>query len=356
MVARHIPALLVFITLFSTSGSRFAAQENDTHIRVVVNLVQLNVAVTDNKGNYITGLRPQDFAITEDGIHETMATFAEGNESERRLVDPSELAKSRGKSSASESESASTAQGSSSDSQSLGSLVAGANVFILFDTSNYMYRGFVFAQDAIADFVRSLESANRIAFYSYSRDLSRGASLTTDRAKVLHAVRTTVAGDEAALYNTLLLTLKDAAQYPGRRVVVVFSNGPDNFSVVPPEDVAELAQSAGVSIYMISTREAQLEPVSTAVFERMTAATGGKAYFSKSWRDEKRAFASIQDDLAHLYYLSYYPQANMNRGWRNITVKLVGGKLKKYHVRTRNGYRPQPNRFTADAASGSGSE
>ena len=86
-----------------------------------------------------------------------------------------------------------------------------------------------------------------------------------------------------------------------------FSNGPDNFSVVPPEDVAELAQSAGVSIYMISTREAQLEPVSTAVFERMTAATGGKAYFSKSWRDEKRAFASIQDDLAHLYYLTLLP-------------------------------------------------
>jgi Ca-activated chloride channel homolog len=354
MVARQVSAFLVFVTLFSTSGSHFAAQENDAHIRVVVNLVQLNVAVTDNKGNYITGLKPQDFAITEDGIHETMATFAEGNESERRLVDPSELAKSSDKSSASETESTPSAQGSSADSsQSLGSLVAGANVFILFDTSNYMYRGFVFAQDAIADFVRSLESANRIAFYSYSRDLSRGAALTSDRAKVLHAVRTTVAGDEAALYNTLLLTLKDAAQYPGRRVVVVFSNGPDNFSVVPPEDVAELAQSAGVSIYMISTREAQLEPVSTAVFERMTAATGGKAYFSKSWRDEKRAFASIQDDLAHLYYLSYYPQANMNRGWRNITVKLVGSKLKKYHVRTRNGYRPQPNRFTADSASGS---
>jgi len=350
MVARYVSVLLVFVTLFSTSGSHFAAQENDAHIRVVVNLVQLNVAVTDNKGNYITGLKPQDFSITEDGIHESMATFAEGNESERRLVDPSELAKSSDKTFASESD---AAQGSSSNSsQSLGTLVAGANVFILFDTSNYMYRGFVFAQDAIADFVRSLESANRIAFYSYSRDLSRGAALTSDRAKVLHAVRTTVAGDEAALYNTLLLTLKDAAQFPGRRVVVVFSNGPDNFSVVPPEDVAELAQSAGVSIYMISTREAQLEPVSTAVFERMTAATGGKAYFSKSWRDEKRAFASIQDDLAHLYYLSYYPQANMNRGWRNITVKLVGSKLKKYHVRTRNGYRPQPNRFTADTASG----
>ena len=72
--------------------------------------------------------------------------------------------------------------------------------------------------------------------------------------------------------------------------MVVFSNGPDNASMVPPEDVAELAQSTGIPIYMISTREAQLEPVSTVVFERMTAATGGKAYFANSWRDETQGF------------------------------------------------------------------
>src|SRR5581483_4511131 len=137
---------------------------------------------------------------------------------------------------------------------------------------------FVFAQDAIADFVRTLEKADKVAFYSYSRDLSRAAPLTSDRSLVLRGVRGTVAGDDAALYNSLLLTVKDAAQYTGRKVIVVFSNGPDNASVIPPEDVAELAQSAGVVIYMVSTREAQLEPVSTAVFERMTAATGGKAY------------------------------------------------------------------------------
>jgi hypothetical protein len=82
----------------------------------------------------------------------------------------------------------------------------------------------------------------------------------------------------------------------------------------------------------------------------MTAATGGKAYFAKNWRDEQRAFASIRDDLAHLYSLSYYPQANPNRGWRGITVKLVGDRLKKYHIRTRNGYRPQPNRFSTGVA------
>jgi VWFA-related protein len=229
-----------------------------------------------------------------------------------------------------------------SDAQSGSSLmpgITGANVFILFDTSNYMYRGFVFAQDAIADFVRSLEGVSRVAFYSYSRDLSRAVPLTGDRPSVLRGVRSTVAGDDAALYNCLLMTVKDAAQLTGRKAIVVFSNGPDNASLVPPEDVAELAQSTGTIIYMISTRDAQAEPVSSAVFERMSKATGGKAYFAKSWKDETDAFSSIREDLAHLYSLSYYPQANPNRGWRTISVKLTGENAQKYRIRTRDGYR-----------------
>jgi Ca-activated chloride channel family protein len=341
MLKKFVLSLAVVLFVFSDSGVQVSAQEGEPHIRVTVDLVQLNVAVTDKKGNYVTGLRPQDFAIVEDGIPQKLATFAEGNESARRVLDLTADSKAADP----PADAPRDAAPSSAPESSLGALVAGANVFILFDTSNYMYRGFVFAQDAISDFVRSLEQANKIAFYSYSRDLLRASPLTEDRGEILRAVRTTVAGDEAALYNTLLLTLKDAAQFKGRRVVVVFSNGPDNSSVVPPEDVAELAQSAGISIYMISTQQAKLEPVSTAVFDRMTAATGGKAYFAKTWRDEKRAFASIHDDLAHLYSLSYYPQANPNRGWRGITVKLVGSRAKSYRVRTRNGYRPHPSRF-----------
>jgi hypothetical protein len=90
---------------------------------------------------------------------------------------------------------------------------------------------------------------------------------------------------------------------------------------------------------MISTRQAQAEPISAAVFERMSKATGGKAYFSRDWKDERKAFDSIRDDLGHLYALSYYPQANPNRGWRTITVKLVGKNMQQYHIRTRTGYR-----------------
>jgi Ca-activated chloride channel family protein len=332
MMKRYFLLLCLLAIPFSGGGAGAAAQDDTSRIRVSVVLVQLNVAVTDNKGNYISGLSPEDFAITEDKIPEKTATFEEGNGPTRRLMD---VVPSDGKSLTAVTDKTPA----DSDPLDVAKRFAGANVFILFDTSNYMYRGFVFAQDAIADFVRSLEGVSKVALYSYSRDLSRVTTLTPDRSQVLRGVRNTVAGDDAALYNGLLLTVKDAAQLTGRKAIVVFSNGPDNASLVPPEDVAELAQSTGTIIYMISTQAAESEPVSTAVFERMSKATGGKAYFSKDWQDEKQAFASIRDDLAHLYAISYYPQPNPNHGWRNISVKLVGKNLQKYHIRTRAGYR-----------------
>jgi Ca-activated chloride channel family protein len=329
-----LSVLLLSSVLFINGGRQIAAQDDSSKILVNVVLVQLNVAVTDKKGNYISGLKPEDFVITEDKIQERISTFEEGNEPTRRMV----LSDGKMVSQVVVAEpvaAGTDAQGGSSPMPG----ITGANVFILFDTSNYMYRGFVFAQDAIADFIRSLEGVSRVAFYSYSRDLSRAVPLTGDRPTVLRGVRSTVAGDDAALYNCLLMTVKDAAQLTGRKAIVVFSNGPDNASLVPPEDVAELAQSTGTIIYMISTRDAQAEPVSSAVFERMSKATGGKAYFAKSWKDETDAFSSIREDLAHLYSLSYYPQPNPNRGWRTISVKLVGESAQKYRIRTRDGYR-----------------
>ena len=344
MLKKFLGFLGLLVELLVLSGTPAVAQEVVApRINVKVDLVQLNVAVTDNKGNYITDLRPQDFVITEDGISENIALFGEGGEAVHALlnVTPSEAIPP-------DSPADQQNSGSSVSSSELTSrLVEGADVFVLFDTSNYMYRNFAIAQDAIADFIRSLQGPNKVAFYSYSRDLSRAVLLTSDQSQVLRGVRTTVAGDDAALYNCLLMTVQDAANFSGRKVVIVFSNGPDNASTVPPEEVAELAQSTGTTIYMVSTQQAHLEPISNAVFQRITAATGGKVYFAKTWKEEQNAFASIRDDLAHLYSLSYYPQPNPNRGWRTIRVKLVNGQYKNYRIRTRDGYRLQHSRSSS---------
>ena len=356
MAKRYTVPVAGTLILLLSFGFWLAAQDaaqdsNGGVIRVVVSMVQLNVAVTDEKGNYVTNLHPSDFDISEDGIGQKLASFEEGNESPQNLMqaaaDPKPSTPTVGEGFRSDSPKV-----ISPDAEGIQAAVTGANVFILFDTSNYMFRGrgFVFAQDSIAEFVRTLDHPYQVAFYSYSRDFYRAASLTSDRTSVLRGVRETVNGDDSALYNALLMTLKDAAQYSGRKVVVVFSNGPDNASMVSPEDVDELAQSEGVPIYMISTREAKLDPQSAAVFTRMTASTGGEAYFAKSWKDQRDAFSSIREDLAHLYFMTYYPQPNPNRGWRAISVKLTNPKYKKYRLRTRSGYRPLPQRAAVDAS------
>jgi VWFA-related protein len=341
---------LVLLSGFAVwSAANDGAQDTGNVIRVVVSIVQLNIAVTDEKGNYVANLRPSDFDVSEDGIGQKVASFEEGNESPQNLLP---AATEPPAAPAIEHPQAGAPAGGmqSLPNEGLASAVSGSNVFILFDTSNYMFRGrgFVFAQDSIAEFVRTLDHPYQVAFYSYSRDFFRAASLTADRSQVLRGVRATVNGDDSALYNALLLTLKDAAQYTGRKVVVVFSNGPDNSSMVSPEDVDELAQSEGVPIYMISTREAKLDAASAAVFSRMTASTGGEAYFAKSWKDQRDAFSSIREDLAHLYFMTYYPQPNPNRGWRSISVRLTNPKFKKYRIRTRSGYRPVPARENLD--------
>ena len=332
--------VLSFLLLLQGSGSYTAAQDDEMHLRVNVVLVQLNIAVTDSKGNYVTGLRPEDFSITEDKIPQKISTFEESN-------DPDQSSKEISRRGQTTRTQVTPAEGNSPGGSSTTAgltlaRVSEASLFVLFDTSNYMYRNFVYAQDAIVDFIRSMDNTSKLAFYSYSRDLSRMTALTPDKFRVVSGVRSTVAGDDAALYNSLLLTVKDTVSLHGRKAIVVFSNGPDNASSVPPEDVAELAQSTGTIIYIVSTQQAQDDPISAAAFERVSKGSGGKAYFAKNWRQEKDAFASIREDLVHLYTLSYYPQPNPNRGWRSIKVKLVGKDLQKYHIRTRDGYRLLP--------------
>src|SRR5882724_5525311 len=156
MAKQFLLFLLLFAAALYGPINRATAQEAETKIRVEVDMVQLNVAVMDSKGNYVTGLRPSDFIVTEDGIPQKVATFGEGNEATR-------IVNSNGSDSDKPGElrvrpqhgSADASEGPSELGSELGSVMAGANVFILFDTSNYMYRGFVFAQDAIAEFVRS---------------------------------------------------------------------------------------------------------------------------------------------------------------------------------------------------------
>src|ERR1035437_1853770 len=147
MAKRCFLLSLILLVLLSGVAVWLAAQDREQGnnvIRVIVAMVQLNVAVTDSKGNYVTDLRPSDFVISEDGIPQTVATFEEGNEGPRNLVDITQGNSTPKPTGPNSDQVRGRPQGGSPRSdlqegslEELGSVVTGANVFILFDTSNY---------------------------------------------------------------------------------------------------------------------------------------------------------------------------------------------------------------------------
>ncbi len=301
-----------------------------------VDLVVLSFTVTDNKGKYVNGLKPADFRIMEDGIKEKLSTFSEGSRPAMEIADDGSLKPLQP---GAEADAERATNGGNAVIS--GDAFVGTNVFVLFDTSNFMYHGFVYAEDAIIDFVRGLDRADSVAVYTFSRNMSRAASLTHDRNEAIFGLRKSVAGDDTALYNGLLLTLRDAAKVPGRKVIIVFSNGPDNASMVAPDDVRAVAEDEGIPIYVISTNDVSKDPISSNVFKRLSTQTGGKAYWAKTWQKQVEAFEAIREDLGNSYTVTYYPAPNQNEGFRKIDIQIVSDVGKHYRVRSRPGYRPR---------------
>jgi len=311
LVAMVTAAVLAVVS--SATAAWPSAQQNgdSAFYRVNVNLVVLTFSVTDAKGNSISGLKPSDVRIFEDGNPQKIASFAEGSKPAVHLL-------------------------------SSGPTSAGTNVFILFDTSDRMYRNIPYVCDSIANFLRSLDPADSVAIYTFSRNLIRAAPLTNDHLIARAGLAQNVSvGDDTALFNCVLLTLRDAAKVPGRKAVVVFSNGPDNKSMVSPEDVGRVAEDEGIPIYVVSTLDANRDQLMAHALERLTQRTGGKLYLARNWQAQARAFTSIRDDIGTSYTAYYYPAPNPNEGFRSIKVEVASPSGKAYRIRARPGYQPR---------------
>ena len=86
MTRNAVLFVCIFLLPLARVNPGAAAQGGPIHVNVI--LVQLSVAVTDRKGNYVSGLKPEDFEILEDGIAEKTATFEEGTELGRAAIKP----------------------------------------------------------------------------------------------------------------------------------------------------------------------------------------------------------------------------------------------------------------------------
>ncbi len=311
LIAEYLMQYRFPLLAFSLLAAPLIHSQVDSRARykVDVNMVVLTFSVTDKTGNHVTGLKPADIRIFEDGIPQKLAAFAEGSTLFRLLDD--------------------------------GPGSPGTGVFLLFDTSNRMYTSYPYVRDAIAEFIRRLAPVDSAAIYTFSRNLFRAAPLTRDHVRAGAGLDNISAGDDSALFNALLLTLRDAAQVPGRKAIVVFSNSPDNASMLSPYDVARVAVNEGIPIYVISTRDAVQDPVMFDALQYLTVTTGGKLYCARNWQKQAGAFQSIREDIRNSYTAYYYPAPNPNQGFRNIKIEVVTPGGSACHVLARPGYEPR---------------
>jgi Ca-activated chloride channel homolog len=290
--------------LFLFAGGLCAALAG-TVFRVDVGMVVVSFTVKDAQGNYVSGLRPEQICVREDNTVQRIESFLESKGETESMHSP--------------------------DSPR----IAGS-VFVLFDTSNSMYEGFARSEDEIAKFIRNLDARQAVAVYSFSHNLTRLARLTTDHEQAIRGLRHALAGDSTAVLNATLLTLRDAALVPGRKAVVVFSNGPDDTSIVTPSDVARVAEEEGIAIYIVATKAH--DEVCQSAFHLLSDSSGGRLFLADAASAQLAAFLAIGEDLKHTYTVTYYPEQNQNDGWRHIEVQVVGDAGRQYHVTARTGY------------------
>jgi Ca-activated chloride channel family protein len=292
--------LTLAVLIASLGATTLVAQQR---IRSGVELVSLNVTVTDGAGKYVTGLEQSDFQVFEDGAQQKLSFFSPTQQ-------PISLA-------------------------------------ILLDTSASMEERMGIAQEAAIGFTRQLhkdDEAEVIDFDSQVRVLS---PFTHDGASLEKAIRTTTANGSTSLYNAVYIALKDLKKVKAasasdirRQAIVLLSDGDDTSSLIEFDQVLDLAKRSETVIYCIGLRQGEIArrefKEAEFVLKQLSNETGGRAYFPTDARELAKIYQSIWDELASQYTMAY-SSANPKRdgAWRRVQVRLVKPELT---ARTKLGY------------------
>ncbi len=269
---------------------------------VGVEIVSLNLVVTDANGRQFPDLGADDIALFEDGVPQQISLFAQ-EEWPIRLS-------------------------------------------ILLDSSGSMSSALPVAKRAATRLVRTLRPGDEAQVAQFSRSLDVLQESTDDHDALERAIDRIAPQGETALYNALYVTLKDLARQRSdddlaRRAIIVFSDGEDTASMVDDEQLLDLARRAGVVVYTIGLLTPPVagrlvEPLPTYILTALARETGGRAFFPRTLTELDGAYDRIARELRTLYgvgYVSHNPRPD--GGWRRIAIRTRLGNLL---VRHRSGY------------------
>ena len=165
---------------------------------------------------------------------------------------------------------------------------------------------------------------------------------TDDGGRLSRGVHMLRPGGGTALFDAVYYACRDKLMKapqtgPVRRAIILLSDGEDNQSRVTREEAIEMAQRAEVIVYAISTNDTGTKTRGDKVLERLSDATGGRAFFPLKVQEISNAFSEIQDELRSQYAIAYKPADFVPDGhFRSIQIQAQNHK--SLQVRARRGY------------------
>ncbi len=163
-----------------------------------------------------------------------------------------------------------------------------------------------------------------------------------------------------SLLDALFAALKLVERSAGRPVIIVFTDGEDNFSWLGEAELVELAEESNALIYAVGVAEQNRLSVNGGLgfdasqrersefLRELASITGGRAWDVRSSSRLEKAFLEILDELQSRYLLTYSPERVDERGWHELDVRV---KNRKARIRARRGY--YRSRATRDNLGGS---
>ena len=269
-------------------------------VEVDVEVVSVTVVVYDKAGKFVKGLGPKDVQVFEDKVPQEVSYFRE-------------------------------AAGAGAERIPL-------SVAMVLDCSGSMRHNMRFLQEAAAAFVNKLEDMDSALVVSFNESIKGSAEFTGDTGRLEQFIDGLEPWGGTSLYDAIHYGLERVKDQPGRKAVIVFSDGADTTSSMKEQEVIDYAKSVEATIYSVGIRgESGLVSRSPRGFLRKVAQeTGGQYYFPDKVGEMIKIFKDISDELHNHYLLAYTPQRPPDGTWREIEVRLR--ERKDAEVRLRKGY------------------
>ncbi len=288
----------------SKPGTPPAATQTATSSQVIksrVELVNVLMTVTDKKNRTVINMTKDDFHVFEDNKPQTVSYFSRESDLPLRIG-------------------------------------------ILIDTSNSVRDRLRFEEEAAIDFLTTnIRKGKDQAFVvSFDAEPQLVQDYTDDKEKLANAIHSLQAGGVTSLYDAIFFSCKDKLYwFPPpepylRRVMIVISDGQDNYSQRGRDEAMAMAQRSEVTIFPISTNRSRQESRGDKVLEWLAQETGGRAFFPFEESDLAVDFQAIGRELRSQYSLAYFSTNNAHDGtFRKIAIDPLD---KNVHVRAKAGY------------------